>query len=87
MATTPGSAAGQRECKRPGCGNPLPADGGRGRHRVFCSDECARRYHNDARLPVPAVLSGTEGAYGAGGFPALCLPMMLDCLSPGSGSS
>jgi len=39
-------------CKRPGCGTPLPPGTGRGRHRVFCSDDCARRYHNDARLPA-----------------------------------
>jgi hypothetical protein len=25
---------------------------------VFCSDECARRYHNDARIPVPAASGG-----------------------------
>ena len=40
-------------CKRPGCGNILPA-GDRGRARQFCGDSCARRYHNDARVPVPA---------------------------------
>src|SRR6266849_9520604 len=40
-------------CKRPGCGNILPA-GERGRARQFCGDACARRYHNDARVPVPA---------------------------------
>jgi hypothetical protein len=40
-------------CKRPGCGRPLPAQA-RGRNRIFCSDDCAQRYHNDARLPVPA---------------------------------
>jgi len=45
-------------CKRPGCGNPLPPGTGRGRHRVFCGDDCARRYHNDARLPAA---SGTDG--------------------------
>src|ERR1019366_4493277 len=39
-------------CRRPGCGQPLPAPG-RGRTRQFCSDDCARRYHNDARLPAP----------------------------------
>ena len=37
-------------CKRPGCGKPVPANKGRGRTRQFCSNECARRYHNDARL-------------------------------------
>ena len=40
-------------CKRPGCGNILPAQD-RGRTRQFCNDQCARRYHNDARVPVPA---------------------------------
>ena len=40
-------------CKRPGCGNPLPAQA-RGRNRQFCGPECARRYHNDARIPAPA---------------------------------
>ncbi len=45
-------------CRRPGCGRPLPASG-RGRTRQFCSDDCARRYHNDARIPAPAaVLAG-----------------------------
>lgn len=38
-------------CKRPGCGTALPP-AGTGRPRVFCSDDCARRYHNDARLPA-----------------------------------
>ena len=45
------SAAGV--CKRPGCGNTLPVQD-RGRTRQFCSTECARRYHNDARIPAPA---------------------------------
>lgn len=45
------SAAGA--CKRPGCGNPLPAQD-RGRARQFCSTDCARRYHNDARILAPA---------------------------------
>ena len=40
-------------CKRPGCGNTLPV-GERGRARQFCGGSCARRYHNDARVPVPA---------------------------------
>lgn len=41
-------------CKRPGCGNPLPVSGrARGRTRQFCSSECARRYHNDARIQAP----------------------------------
>ncbi len=40
-------------CKQPGCGNILPGQD-RGCTRQFCSDECARRYHNDARIPAPA---------------------------------
>src|SRR5437870_13614066 len=48
----PGTAAA-RACRRPGCGSPLPAQD-RGRTRQFCSTDCARRYHNDARPPAPA---------------------------------
>ena len=51
---TPGTG----ECKRPGCGNAVPPGIGRGRHRVFCGDDCARRYHNDARVPVAADAGG-----------------------------
>lgn len=40
-------------CKRPACGKPLPVSRGPGRARQFCSPECARRYHNDARVPAP----------------------------------
>jgi len=47
------AARGPAICKRPGCGRPLPAPG-RGRNRVFCSDDCAQRYHNHARIPAPA---------------------------------
>ena len=48
-------------CKRPGCGQPLPAPG-RGRTRQFCTDDCARRYHNDARLPATApAITGIGG--------------------------
>jgi hypothetical protein len=47
-------------CRRPGCGQPLPAHG-RGRARQFCSDDCARRYHNDARLPAPGIQAGSGG--------------------------
>jgi hypothetical protein len=46
-------ASGPVICKRPGCGRPLPAQA-RGRNRVFCSDDCAQRYHNHARIPAPA---------------------------------
>jgi len=35
-------------CKRPGCGHPLPPPG-LGRTRQFCSQDCARGYHNAAR--------------------------------------
>lgn len=46
-----GSSSTTREvaiCKRPGCGKPVPVTM-RGRTRQFCSNECTRRYHNDAR--------------------------------------
>lgn len=45
--------SGNGICKRPGCGKALPANKGRGRTRQFCSDDCARRYHNAARMPSP----------------------------------
>ncbi|HEX2746324.1 MAG TPA: hypothetical protein VHN16_18250, partial [Streptosporangiaceae bacterium] len=48
-------------CKRPGCGNPLPAQD-RGRSRQFCGPECARRYHNDARIPAPAATAADTPA-------------------------
>ncbi len=35
-------------CKRPACGRPLPPPG-LGRTRQFCSQDCARGYHNAAR--------------------------------------
>ena len=54
------TAAGTGTCKRPGCGKPLPASSGRVRHRVFCGDGCARRYHNDARL-LSGDRAGSEG--------------------------
>lgn len=57
-------------CRRPGCGQPLPAPG-RGRTRQFCSDDCARRYHNDARLPAPATGSGSSGEDPLGSLEAL----------------
>src|ERR1035441_4597748 len=50
-----GSEPAHAICRRPGCGSPLPAPG-RGRTRQFCSDDCARRYHNDARIPAPAAV-------------------------------
>lgn len=54
MTQSADAAPGTPECKRPGCGNLIPPGAGRGRHRVFCSDNCARRYHNDARIPAAA---------------------------------
>lgn len=45
----PGGPGAPGICKRPGCGNPLPPAGGRGRARQFCSPACARRFHNAAR--------------------------------------
>lgn len=48
-------------CKRPGCGNIIPVQD-RGRTRVFCSDDCARRYHNDARTPATAALPADSAA-------------------------
>jgi hypothetical protein len=48
----PGTAAAGI-CKRPGCGTALPAQD-RGRARQFCGTDCARRYHNDARVLAPA---------------------------------
>ncbi len=48
-------------CKRPGCSRPLPATQPRGRNRQFCSTDCARRYHNDARTPAPAAAPVTSG--------------------------
>jgi len=50
----PAPAGAAQACKRPGCNGLIPPGTGRGRSRVFCSDDCARRYHNDARLPAPA---------------------------------
>jgi hypothetical protein len=61
MTQTADTVPGTLECKRPGCGNTLPPGGGRGRHRVFCSDDCARRYHNDARIPAPAGNGSGDG--------------------------
>ena len=55
-----GAAPGTGECKRPGCGSAVPPGTGRGRHRVFCSDDCARRYHNDARVPAPVASTSGE---------------------------
>ena len=52
-------AAGPAACRRPGCGQPLPPPG-RGRARQFCSDDCARRYHNDARIPATASTAGAS---------------------------
>src|SRR5271165_4061975 len=64
MTSQPQTPGGQESrtpvtCKRPGCPNTLPAPG-RGRARQFCSDDCARRYHNDARIPAPAVAGSSS---------------------------
>jgi hypothetical protein len=43
MTSTPDTGpddAVARDCKRPGCGNAIPPGAGRGRHRVFCGDDC-----------------------------------------------
>ncbi len=48
-------------CKRPGCGNILPGQD-RGRARQFCGDQCARRYHNDARVSAPAAVPADTSA-------------------------
>ncbi|MGH3237553.1 MAG: hypothetical protein ACRDOH_30710, partial [Streptosporangiaceae bacterium] len=57
----PAPAGAAQACKRPGCNGLIPPGTGRGRSRVFCSDDCARRYHNDARLPAPAASAADGG--------------------------
>jgi hypothetical protein len=52
---------GAAVCKRPGCGNPLPAQD-RGRTRQFCSTACARGYHNDARVPAPPAAAAADSS-------------------------
>jgi hypothetical protein len=54
MTSQPATEPAAAICKRPGCGHALPATQARGRNRQFCSTDCARRYHNDARIPAPA---------------------------------
>ena len=66
MTSQPQTPGGQESrtpvtCKRPGCPNTLPGPG-RGRARQFCSDNCARRYHNDARIPAPAPAPAVAGS-------------------------
>jgi hypothetical protein len=39
----PAPAGAAQACKRPGCNDLIPPGTGRGRSRVFCSDDCARR--------------------------------------------
>lgn len=46
--TQEAATVGTGICKRPGCGKPVP-ETGRGRRRVFCSDDCSRRFYNAAR--------------------------------------
>jgi hypothetical protein len=53
--------ASWRVCKRPGCGNLVPA-AGRGRTRVFCGDMCSRRFHNAARPGAGSVAVSPEQA-------------------------
>jgi hypothetical protein len=53
--------AGQRVCKRPGCGNLVPV-AGRGRARLFCGDACSRRFHNAARPAAGGVAVSPEQA-------------------------
>lgn len=59
-------------CKQPGCANPVPEVPGRGRPRVFCSDTCARRYHNGAR-----VTAATADESDAGGDPLAELDALM----------
>jgi hypothetical protein len=63
VQAVPGVAgdAGQRVCKRPGCGNLVPV-AGRGRARVFCGDVCSRRFHNAARPAAGGVAVSPEQA-------------------------
>src|SRR5215470_8146634 len=51
------AGGGVPTCKRPGCGNLLP-EPGRGRARQFCSNDCARRYHNNARVRPTTAAAG-----------------------------
>jgi hypothetical protein len=53
--------AGQRVCKRPGCGN-LVRVAGRGRTRLFCGDVCSRRFHNATRPAAGGGLVSPEQA-------------------------
>ncbi len=62
----PGGAPGA--CKRPGCGRPLPP-AGLGRARQFCSQDCARGYHNAARYSTAA--AGPAAADGGDPLAAL----------------
>src|SRR5216683_1245814 len=53
------------QCKRAGCGRPLPP-GDRGRSRQFCSDECRIRHYNaqrgQAAIPAPPPADGPEAS-------------------------
>lgn len=43
-------------CKRPGCGRPLPARGtGRGRPKLYCSDECGALFPIERRVALSTV--------------------------------
>ncbi|MGH3124081.1 MAG: hypothetical protein ACRDND_24105, partial [Streptosporangiaceae bacterium] len=41
-----------RHCRQPGCGTELPAPGGRGAPRQFCSTACSRKWHKDSSRPA-----------------------------------
>jgi hypothetical protein len=70
---TLGGEPGQRGCKRPGCGNPVPASG-RGQTRVFCSDACSRRFYNAAR---PAGGDGAAVPPGQAADPLVALDALI----------
>ena len=57
---------GDGNCKRTGCGKPLPP-GGRGRSREFCSDECRIRHYNairgQAAVATPPPTGGPEAGW------------------------
>ncbi|MGH3288109.1 MAG: hypothetical protein ACRDPD_26000, partial [Streptosporangiaceae bacterium] len=59
-----------RRCKQPGCGAELPAPGGRGAPRVFCSSACSRKWHKDSSRPAGA--GPRPGAPDGGALAALC---------------
>ncbi|MGH3236834.1 MAG: hypothetical protein ACRDOH_26985, partial [Streptosporangiaceae bacterium] len=50
----PPGTDGPRLCRQPGCGTELPAPGGRGAPRQFCSSVCSRKWHKDSSSSRPA---------------------------------